>query len=159
MEKYNGVPREYIEAVTALADNKTNKRFLNDSSAHARLLADLMIGRGNSDSLIYSKNLPISCYRDAILEAVNAKKKVKVLVEESIDNLSWKKTIPNFETFIDIKKITPSFIGQINHFFVSGHAFRYEKDHDQATAISNFNEPSVAASLKDSFMFMWNASE
>lgn len=151
------VSQEYIDAVTALADKKENRRFLNDSSEHAKLLANLMIGRktDSDDCVIYSGSLPLSCFKDAIIAAHG---KIRVLVDDEANIEALEKEIPDFEHKLEIRKIAQRHASQINHFFVCGSAFRYEMNHSHATAISNFNEPEVTNSLTTSFNTMWDGS-
>jgi hypothetical protein len=153
---YKNVPKEYVDAVNNLFNIKKNERFMNDSCAHAELLADLIIGQTSSqaEALIYSGELPISCYKSAI-EQTKATK-IKIL----LDNLDENK----FTVFgdkllnkIEFRQKKESIKG-MNHFFVCGDAYRYEKDHNVGTAISNFNEPSMVKKLTESFNKMWEWS-
>jgi len=73
---------EYKAAVTALADKKQNRRFLNDSADHAKLISDLMIGRACEDDevFIYSGALGKGCYDESIQ---NSKaRQIRVLLDD-----------------------------------------------------------------------------
>lgn len=145
------VTEEYRTAVTALADNKENRRFLNDSSDHAKLLADLMIGRAKKgeEVLIYSGAMRDGCFVDALK---SFKGTARILLDSS-DGLG---VINGFS-----KEICERIQAQVlekrdgNHFFVAGASFRYEMDHNDATAIANFNEPATVEKLKDRFESLW----
>lgn len=150
------VTDEYRDAVTKLADNKTDRRFLNDSGEHATLLANLMIGRSQADDevLIYSGELVPAYFENAL---ISAKGKIRILVDDKkglsvIDNLP-----KDVRSKIQIKQISAE--KDSNHFFVSGKAMRYELSHDKATAVANFNEPdSQIQKLKTTFNKMWDCA-
>jgi hypothetical protein len=151
----------YSDAVRALAINKTDKRFLNDSAAHAKIIAEFMLGNSTSDDCqIYSGRLVKECYGDALSKFSG--NKIRVI----IDHTSASDTIKeDFADLIASKKLSVRILNNansqfdnVNHFFITGSGYRYELDHDQARAISNFNEPTTTEKLKVIFEKMWEAS-
>jgi hypothetical protein len=148
------VTPEYLQAVTNLADKEVNRRFLNDSSAHAKLLACLMIGRTKvgEDALIYSGGLGKGVFDDAFKDAQGS---IRVLLDSG-EGIEIIKSLPDeVKRRIEVKKTAKA---SKNHFFVAGNSFRYELNHDSATAVANFNEPETVAKLQTLFNTMWNQS-
>jgi hypothetical protein len=152
---YMPVSKEYIEAVTKLAKNKTNRRFLNDSGDHAKLLIDLMVGNSQEgdDVLIYSGELKQSCFEDALK---TGKGNIRILLDD-IKGLSVIEKLPeSSRNRIEIKQIQEK---DGNHFLVSGTSVRYELSHDDATAVANFNEPiDELQALQTHFNEMWGSA-
>lgn len=148
------VTQEYREAVTALADNQEDRRFLNDSRAHAKLLAELMIGRATEDTetCIYSGSLGKGCFAEALSSSEGT---IRVLLDskEGLDITNALDELVRNRLKVKIAELPHS-----NHFFISGNSFRYEKDHNDATAIANFNEPETVKKLKALFDSMWSAA-
>lgn len=146
---------QYIKAVTELADTKTNRRFLNDSSEHAKLLSNLMIGRaGREDEVfIYSGALGHQCFNQSLL--LCQAEKIRILLDEAAGQSVIDAMPDNVKSRIELR-IVPQKNRWNHHFFVAGTAYRYEKDHQDTTAISNFNEPEMIIRLKEIFDKMWN---
>lgn len=143
---------EYRKAVTALADTKENRRFLNDSCEHAKDLANLMVGRAQSDdeSLIYSGELGKGCFNDAL---TTSKGKIRILLDDR-KGIAVVKSLPKgVQDRIEVRIVEQQPRG--NHFFVSGQSFRYETDHVDSTAVANFNEPDTVEKLTLLFDDMW----
>lgn len=146
------VTPEYRDAVTKLAEERKNQRFLNDSPEHAKLLAELMIGRSdeNDDVLIYSEKLPLSCFGDALNNSKSAK--IRVLLDD----------VSGVE---EIKKLSPEVSSRItsrvlkgpdgSHFFLTKNSFRLEIDHAKAKAVANFNDPEAIHILRSRFESLW----
>lgn len=156
MEKSRCTPQvttEYRDAVTALATNKENRRFLNDSCEHAKLLAELMVGRAqndNEDTVIYSGELGKDCFNNAL---VTSQGKVRILLDNKSGNEIINSLPENVRARIEVR-MTKHPCDE--HFFVSGNSFRYETDHEKSTAVANFNEPETANKLKALFNNMWD---
>ena len=142
---------EYVDAVTELANSKTNRRFLNDSAEHAKLLANLMIGKSSEEdtALIYSGELKEPCFNEALK---SARGKIRILLDDP-KGLEVLATISN-RNRIQVRIAKPN-QQKINHFFVCGSAFRVELDHGKATALANFNEQSVVDQLRAQFDISW----
>jgi len=149
------VTDEYRDAVTRLADEQKNQRFLNDSHDHAKLLAELMIGRAdeNDDVLIYSQKLPVACFGDALRSSKSTN--IRVLLDdqrgdEEIQNLP-------VEVKSRIKsRVLPAPDGA--HFFISKNSFRLEIDHSKAKAVANFNDPEAIHILRSRFENLWTSA-
>jgi hypothetical protein len=158
MAKYKSkLPKDYIAAIADLAENRTSRRFLNDSDVHAQLLIECMIGGASADDAIniYSGELKKSCYLD-ILKAT--KGNVRILV----DNFQAAQSVINELDLSqnDRIKILPVAEKASNHFYTVGnHSFRYELDHNLATAVANFYEPETAEKLNLLFDNMWTLAE
>lgn len=145
---------EYEAAVTALADHKENRRFLNDSCAHAKLLANLMVGRAKAgdETLIYSGELGKDCFKDAL---ISSKGRVRVVLD-SKDGKALIDSLPvAVKDRVELRLATTK--GE-HHFFVSNNSFRYETDDNDSTAVANFNEPETVAKLKALFELMWGTA-
>jgi hypothetical protein len=143
MAKYN-LPIDYIVAVTELAIRKEDRRFMNDSIEHARLLVDLMIGDADSGEQVYvfSEQLKDEAYTNAIRVTQGV---VHALVEkEPSDEM---KTLL-LERGFECKVLPEGAAGEIQHFLVAGNAFRVEIDHNKAQALANFNGVEMANFLK-----------
>lgn len=146
------VTPEYKAAITMWANERNEKRFLNDSCDHAQLLASLMIGRSDRDDdvLIYSKNLPTSCFSEAL---VNSKSNnIRIVVE----NEGAVKEIKNLPEELQ-KRINcrVAKVAEGAHFWIAGDSFRLEMDHEKATAIASFNDPEAIAKLRMRFDRLW----
>lgn len=146
------VTPEYRKAVTELAEKKENRRFLNDSSDHAKLLIELMVGRAqeSDEVIIYSGSLKAECF-DESLRATAAT--IRILLDDAkgidvIDALP-----PDVRSRVQVRVVRTK---DGNHFFVAGSAVRYELSHDDATAVANFNEPPAELQkLRERFERMW----
>lgn len=148
----NAVTPEYEKAVTELADRKENRRFLNDSSDHAKLLIDLMIGRsGENDSvLIYSGELKRECFGSSLQ---NSKAHIRIVLDDpkGLDAIATLQE--DVQRRIEARLLRKK---AGNHFFIAGSAMRYELSHDDATAVANFNEPPVELDkLRARFEKLW----
>lgn len=145
------VTEEYRDAVTQLAINKEERRFLNDSCDHAKLLAELMIGKSLSDDKveIYSGELGRNCFTDALL---SSKASIRILLDSN-NGVAVINGLPDeVRDRIEFRLVNAPCA---NHFFVSGNSFRYEKDHCDSTAVANFNEPETVTKLSNLFNIMW----
>jgi hypothetical protein len=152
----SAVTPEYRKAVTELAEKNENRRFLNDSRDHAKLLIDLMVGRSqeNDEVLIYSGELKTECFGDSFQ---NAKGKIRVVLD-SAKGLEVIAALPPALR----NRIEPRILKEPdgNHFLVAGRAMRFELSHDDATAVANFNEPeSELQKLRDRFSRLWDLAE
>lgn len=160
-DRYRGVSEEYFNAVVAAKANGIDKRFLNDSLSHAKLLADLMIGEANTedDVRIYSGSLSRDCYDEALRSS--KAKSVHVLVDA--DKAEAAKANYDRIGVAGNPKIKVRVYDQkahYSHFFVSGHSFRLELSDKDATAVANFNDQSeVLGKLSGTFDAMWNKSK
>lgn len=149
------VSPEYEAAVTKLADEHKNQRFLNDSHHHAKLLADLMIGRATEydDVLIYTRSLPTSCYGDALK---NSKSKNIRIVLDDASGVSEIESLPKeVQSRINYCVLQAA---DGAHFFVAGDAFRLELDHHNAKAVANFNDPDAIEVLGGRFNNLWSST-
>lgn len=156
LNKYKGkLPKDYILAIAELAENHTNRRFLNDSYFHAQLLIECMIGRATvaDETRIYSGALKAECYKE-ILNA--GSQKVRILVD---DFDAAQETIKALNQQNGRITILPVATKGNNHFFTMGDSFRYELDDGKAAAVANFNEPDMVAKLNARFEAMWKAAE
>lgn len=146
------VSKEWLEAVTKLSENKTERRFLNDSADHAKVLIDLMIGKSQEqdDVMIYCGELKPSCFGDALQ---SAKGHIRIVLDDQ-KGFSVIRTLPQeVQNRIQAKLLNEK---DGSHFFVAGTAMRYELSHDEATAVANFNEPpSELEKLKVRFNKLW----
>ncbi|MDP2382446.1 MAG: hypothetical protein Q8N00_06555 [Nitrospirota bacterium] len=143
------VTPEYREAVIKMADEHRNERFLNDSPEHAKLLADLMIGRAEEadEVSIYSKSLPMFCYADALRNCKS--QNIRVI----LDDASGRAELP--EDLSSRMKIRILDIADGAHFFTAKDSFRLEMDHEKAKAVANFNEPEAVQKLRSRFEHLW----
>jgi hypothetical protein len=153
------VTDEYKATVLALATAKTDKRFLNDSSNHATLLIELMFDNAiDEDIIIYSGALPSSCFT-ASLKKTKAKT-IRVVLDDAM-GLDVISALPTeVQQRITARVIPSEFKGvRGNHFYIAGNAIRYELNHDEATAVANFNEPIAnLAPTKERFETLWAAA-
>lgn len=152
----------YEEDVRALANGRVDKRFLNDSADHAKIIAEVMLGASTAEEcLIYSGGLTKDCYGQA-LEKFNGQR-VRVIVEQeqSVETVKrdYAPLLASRKLLLKVLFNQDGHFDEINHFFVSGDSFRYELDHPNARAISNFNEPETAQQLKANFEKMWEVSK
>jgi hypothetical protein len=134
---------EYIKDVFYSFLEKKDEVIFNDSPEHARLLLDLMIGKAKKgdDVFIFSGSLHENAFRDA-LTATNGNLHIIVEQEPStaIKNILTNKGFSY--------KLLPEGHPRMNHFVVSGNSFRSEINHDDGTAVANFNNPALADFLK-----------
>ena len=147
------VTSEYRKAVTELADKKEDRRFLNDSSDHAKLLIELMIGRAKTgdEVLIYSGKLKAECYRESL---INSSATIRVLLDDTAGESIITALPSDLQNRIECRIVKNK---DGNHFFIAGSAMRFELDHDDATAVANFNEPDTELrKLRDRFEKMWD---
>lgn len=156
LNKYRGrLPDEYIIAIAEMAEGHVNRRFLNDSQAHAGLLIDSMIVRAKTtgETRIYSGSLKAACFKE-VLKSGN--QKIRILV----DNMDEaQKTIGSMGKIDDRVQILPVVKKWTNHFFTMGDSFRYELDDGKAAAVANFNEPTIVSKLNERFDAMWLVAE
>lgn len=156
LRKYKDLPADYVLAIAALADKHENRRFLNDSDLHAQLLIECMIGNALADDEVRIYSGALKCFPDALNSTQS--NSVRVLV----DDYNEAKAIVEQLSGPQKNKITIFQVAkkQNNHFFtVGGRAFRYEMDHGKATALANFNEPTVVSNMNVRFDEMWAAAE
>lgn len=146
------VTPEYAAAVTKLADEHVNQRFLNDSHDHANLLSGLMIGRTKEydDVLIYSNSLPFSCYGDALKRAGSGN--IRIILEDASSAEEIKNLSTDHPDCIHYRVLDTT---DGAHFWIAGSAFRLEMDHDKAKAIANFNDPEAIKILRERFEKLW----
>lgn len=146
------VTPEYESAVTKLADEHINQRFLNDSHDHAKLLAKLMIGRAseNDEVLIYSRSLPPSCFGEALRHSKS--ENIRIILDDEIGKEEISKL-----SIDDGGRIKSQVLGVPDgaHFWVAGNSFRLEIDHGNAKAVANFNDPVAIQILKARFEKLW----
>lgn len=156
LEKYKGrLPDEYIIAIADMAEGHEDRRFLNDSQAHAALLIDSMIVRAKTtgETRIYSGSLKAECFKEVLM---SGSQKIRILV----DNMdAAQKTIESMGKLDDRVQILPVVKKWTNHFFTMGDSFRYELDDGKAAAVANFNEPAIVKKLNERFDTMWLAAE
>lgn len=149
------LPQEYIDAVTKLANDKTNRRFLNDSGEHAKLLIDLMIGKSKQGEqvIIYSGELKANCFGDALK---TAKGDIRILLDDNAGFSVIKNLPEDVQKRIQVKLVEQK---DQSHFFISGTAMRFERNHNDATAVANFNEPEEKLTiLRSRFEQMWESA-
>lgn len=150
------VTPEYKAAVTKLSDDHKNQKFLNDSLAHAELLATLMIGKAgaNDKVAIYSGNLPSACFSSGL--STTKSTDIRIILDNKAAAEEIKKYLPNLEGRIKLKVLN-----EIDgaHFFVAGESFRLEIDHGKAKAVANFNDPDAVDILSSRFEKLWKISE
>lgn len=144
---------DYRFAVTKLAYDRTNQRFLNDSNEHAKLVARLMVSRvvGGGDVLIYSDSLKpgfyaeILCYSKChfriIVGNTAAVEVIRSLPQEAQNRIEFRASN------------TP----KRNHFLVAGNSFRSEISDcsDELQVVCNFCESEVVEDLRNLFGAMW----
>ena len=148
-----GVDRQYLSDIINLINQNSEKYIPNHSEKHAELLADLVIGKADKDTdvLIYSGKLPMSCYQRALERCQG---NIKILVEQD-DEIPEALKQKNKITFRTLKK---ELLGRSPHFFVAGNAFRFETNQEIAAAVANFNNEKDAGILKNNFSILWEQS-
>lgn len=161
LTKYKGkLPEAYITAIVDLAENDIDRRFLNDSDVHASLLIDCMIGESvETDEIrIYSGTLRAECFEDVLRASKNHK--IRILVEEypkAIKVLESLSLGPTDMTHIELLSVAEK---SNNHFYTVGEKhFRFETNHERASAVANFNEPETVAKLNARFDEMWESAK
>lgn len=150
------------DAVDRMRD-KRNEVFDNYDSAHAEILASVMIGMcGENDEVrIYSGALGEDCYGEALRKT--PAKIIKVLVDLDNNNpaqaLAWiKETNAYKDGRLVINQLTRAQMESMSkaesmdmprgHFFcTTANAYRDEKDDKKATADVNFHDPEKTSSL------------
>lgn len=159
LKKYSDLPHDYVKAIFDYSINSVNRRFLNDSGIHAKLLIEVMLDSGKPDDeiRIYSGSLNADCYPDALSHTESTK--IKILVDDiAAGEIVLNKLDPSVMKKIEIRKSGDK--DHTNHFYTVGQkCFRYELDHGKATAIANFNEPTSASTLNDRFDKMWSNAD
>lgn len=150
------VTPEYKAAVTKFSDDHKNQRFLNDSIAHAELLATLMIGRAETEDevAIYSGKLPSSCFGTGLSNTKSGN--VRIIIDDkeaAVEEIT--KLKDNLKSRIHFKVLSNA---DGAHFFVAGDSFRLEIDHGNAKAVANFNDLDAVGILKSRFEQLWNES-
>lgn len=155
---YQGVTKEYFKAVVAAKAGSINKRFLNDSLSHAKLLADLMIGEASTDDdvRIYSGALSRECYDEALRSS--KAKSIHILVDDAnAAQINLKKIRKDIDSNICVRVYDQK--THYPHFFVAGNSFRLELSCEDATAVANFNDQSeVRDKLTDTFDLLWKTA-
>lgn len=152
----------YKDDVRALANGRVDKRFLNDSPAHAKIIAEAMLGASTAEEcVIYSGGLTKDCYGQALESFTGQRIRVIVEHEQAIETIQrdYAQLLASHKLLLKILLNKDGHFDAINHFFVSGDSYRYELDHPNARAISNFNEPDTAQKLKANFEKMWEVSK
>lgn len=157
LQKYkNRLSAEYILAIAEMAEGHIDRRFLNDSQAHAALLIDSMILRATSDgeTRIYSGCLNAECFNEVLK---SGRQKIRILVD-NIDDVpeSIKNTIARSSGRVEMLQVAKKWT---NHFFTMGDSYRYELDDGKAAAVANFNEPAIVINLNKRFDVMWQAAD
>lgn len=155
------LPVEYSDALTKIADERTNQRFLNDSNSQAELVFWLMLRslRPNDEVLIYSDALSHPFYLRILAGPCFLKSKpvCKIVLDDKAGIEIIKKLPEDAQRRIDCR-LAPTKDGA--HMIVTHHAFRFEaKDyHDELFVVCNFNELEVVERLKKRFDRIWENS-
>lgn len=150
------VPDDYRAAITGLADNMVNRRFLNSSKEQTKLIARLMVNRvvENGDVLIYSDSLEQEFYTEILC---HSRCHFRILVGNT-GALKVIKSLPQHaQNRIDCRAHNGF---KKEHFLVIKHSFRYElpEYQNELLVICNFYEPETAQKLRDRFEAMWGNS-
>lgn len=156
--RYQGVTKEYFKAVVAAKAGSIDKRFLNDSLSHAKLLADLMIGEAGTDDdvRIYSGALSRECYDEALRSS--KAQSIRILVDDAeAARINFEKIRQGIDSKIDVRVYDQK--THYPHFFVAGNSFRLELSDEDATAVANFNDHSeVRGKLTHTFDVLWKTA-
>ena len=154
----SGVPLNYIAAVTKLADERKNLRFLNDSNNFAKLVAWLMIRNvcPADEVLIYSKALTQSFYSEIMRASclLDSKPRFKIVLDNK-DGIEVIKKLPeDVQRRIDCRVATTQ---DGSHMLLTPVAFRAEAKsyRDELFVVCNFYEPEVVQTLKSRFERIW----
>lgn len=150
--------KKYVSEVQGFLLNSEDHPFMNDSSGHAMLLIDQMIGAAERDVIIYTWSARRDCYEAAFL-VLPESVKVRILYEDDQCDRWWE-SIPTLTCEAHKIVSQPVFKGEtVNHFYVVDDiAFRYEVIHDRSTATANFNNPDVCRGLTNIFEEAWATS-
>lgn len=166
------LPQDYVEAVTLLADEQVNRRFLNDSNAQAGLVSMLMVSHnpGHNEVLIYSESLEPAFYRDILLNTTarfrvifcntKALELLKPLPKDVQNRIEYRaSSTPRGERFMVVGNAFRYQLAEISH-LMFGKIIQYEPDARRSSSelfvVCNFNEPGSARKLRDRFEAMWD---
>lgn len=144
----------YEDAVRFIENNNVNRRFLNNTYEHVRLVVELMIGRmmDGDEVLIYTSTLP-AFYEVALR---NPKCKLRILV----DNIHGMNAVRILRSEVSCR-IDCRFVSapEGKYFMSGGSAYRMVVDNDnEFIAVSNFNEPEAVQRLRSRFDRMWECA-
>lgn len=165
------VPQDYVEAITLLADEQANRRFLNCSNAQAELVVGLMISQNSeySEVLIYSESLGPAFYKEILQNPrgrfrvifcnTKALEVILALPKEVQDRIDYRaSSTPRSERFLVIGDAFRYQLSEISH-LVFGRIIQYEPDIRKSSSelfvVCNFNEPESAQKLRARFESMW----
>ena len=156
---FKGVPlNEYRAAVTVLANENKNRRFIISSGEHANIVVHLMVSKleRSDEILIYSDCLSLDFYRKILIDS-NCQIKI---IFDKIEGMKIIESLPE-----DVQdRITcwcrPSSDIEKRHFIVAGTSFSYELEpwKDESFVVCNFYEPEIVERLKSRFERMWEGS-
>ena len=150
------LPRDYRKAVTKLADDKVDQRFLGASDAHAKLVAGIILEHSTeaSEVLIYSKALEDAFYEEVLRFS---KCHIKVVLD-SEEGIKVIRRLPQDVQNRLVVRFTNTPKGA--HFLFLNNAVRFELKGNELFAVSNFNESDEAIQrLRDRFEELWENAE
>lgn len=150
------LPRDYRKAVTKLADDKIDQRFLGASNEHAKFVAGLILEHSteSSELLIYSEALEDAFYEE-VLRFSKCHIKVVLDNEEGVQII---RRLPQEVQNRLVVRFTHTPKGA--HFLFLNNAVRFELKGDELFAVCNFNESDEAIQkLRDRFEELWKNAE
>lgn len=163
---------DYRKIIQRLASDQVNERIPNGAPQHASILIETMFNHAVAEMRIFSKALTNDVYAtDEIVDAAKAffsKSYARLFIllqKKPTSEIEWIKEhklllalreIDNPKSDyrnIQIRYAKGSYTeDDANHFAVMDNdAFRYELDHNNRTAVANFNEPETAKSFIKAF--------
>jgi hypothetical protein len=151
----------YRESILELARKRSRQRIPNGQPAHASALFEAMLLTAQNNVCIFSNRLVPEVFDQAeVLAAairfvIDGNRSLKILVQDDSDiaNRGLAGLTNLAPDRVTIRKAVGSYAtSDAKHFCVMDErAFRFEFDHDQCSAIANFNEPEVAKRLQSAF--------
>jgi CMP-N-acetylneuraminic acid synthetase len=151
----------YKEAVSKLAANRTNSRFSNKGTDHAKVVIEHIFGAAEESVRWYSGCIASDFLLSAeIQKAMNTYlerqgAELVVITEFAADpqSLSFLKSFGDKAKVFSLEHATTETKQSLpTHFMVAdGKSFRLETDNVKREAIVNFNDPAIAARLTELF--------
>lgn len=144
---------EYRAALTKLAKEHKNQRFLTGEDWGARVVAGLMVDQmsASEEVLIHTNALQHSFYADILRSSVCCFR----IILGSIEGIAVVENLPfEVQNRLEIRSAS---VCHMKHCLVAGMAFRVEARacRDELYVVCNFNEPDVAGSLRKQFNELW----
>lgn len=154
----------YRDLIHHLARHKINSRIANGKAEHAAALFEGMFRTAENEVCIFTRNLEPRVFdQPRVAKAAwwymqNPAAKLNILVQDQ-SGLATREIVklarlPRRKGIVQIRLAAGSYRqNDAKHFAVmDGRAFRFEFDHENCSAIANFNEPGVASELQTAFL-------